>query len=55
MNIENTKELKFQKSEIGNMEWMPYEKCMEKIRDYNIEKKELISSLNNLLLTSIIY
>jgi len=55
INFEDTKELKFQKSEIGNMEWMPYEKCLEKIRDYNTEKKELITSLNNLLLTSIIY
>ena len=55
MNYEDTQELKFQKSEIGNMEWMSYEKCLEKIRDYNIEKKELITSLNELLLTSIIY
>jgi len=39
----------YQKSEIGNMKWFTYEKCVEKIRFYNIEKINLITSINKLL------
>ena len=39
----------YQKSEIGNMKWFTYEKCLEKIRFYNIEKINLITSINKLL------
>jgi 8-oxo-dGTP pyrophosphatase MutT (NUDIX family) len=39
----------YQKSEIGNMKWFTYEKCLKKIRFYNIEKINLITSINKLL------
>ena len=39
----------YQKSEIGNMKWFTYEQCLEKIRFYNIEKINLITSINKLL------
>ncbi len=50
MNYEDTiDESKFQKSEIGNMRWFTCETGLEKIRNYNIEKKELLHSLDELL------
>jgi len=50
MNYEDTiDETKFQKSEIGNMQWFTCEKGLEHIRSYNIEKKELLHSLDELL------
>ena len=39
----------YQKSEIGNMKWFTYEECLQKIRFYNIEKINLITSINKLL------
>ena len=39
----------FQKSEIGNMGWFTYEDAIKKIRDYNIEKLEILSSIKRLL------
>ena len=39
----------FQKSEIGNMGWFKYEDAIEKIRDYNIEKIEILTSIQRLL------
>jgi len=42
-------EQNFQKSEIGNMGWFSYEEAIQKIRPYNIEKIELLTSLHDLL------
>jgi 8-oxo-dGTP pyrophosphatase MutT (NUDIX family) len=39
----------FQKSEIGNMGWFKYEDAIQKIRDYNIEKIEILESIQRLL------
>ena len=39
----------YQKSEIGNMKWCSYEECISKIRNYNIEKIQIMSSINDLL------
>ena len=39
----------FQKSEIGDMKWFSYEECLEKIRDYNIEKIQIVKSIHHLL------
>jgi 8-oxo-dGTP pyrophosphatase MutT (NUDIX family) len=39
----------FQKSEIGDMNWFTYDVCLEKIRFYNIEKLNILKSINNLL------
>jgi len=44
MNVTN-----FQKSEIGNMGWFSYEDAIQKIRDYNIEKIELLKCIDHLL------
>ena len=54
MKYEHTYEMNFQKSEIGNMKWFNYEDTLDKIRDYNIEKIELIMSLDTLLKNNII-
>jgi hypothetical protein len=40
---------KYELSEVSKMEWMSYEKCMEMIRPYNLEKKRLITNVNNCL------
>ena len=45
-SINNTN---FQKSEIGDMDWFTYDKCLEKIRFYNIEKINILKSINILL------
>ena len=38
-----------QKSEVKNMKWFTYKECMDIIRPYNIEKKNIITSVNNAL------
>lgn len=40
---------KYELSEVSKMEWMSYEKCLEMIRPYNLEKKRLIGNVNNCL------
>ena len=39
----------YQKSEVKNMKWLTYSECMEIIRPYNIEKKNMLTSINNTL------
>ena len=39
----------YQKSEIGDMKWLSFEDCMDKIRDYNIEKKNMLIKINSIL------
>lgn len=39
----------FQKSEVSKMEWKTFPKALECIRDYNVEKKQLITRLHNSL------
>lgn len=39
----------YQKSEVKNMKWMTYDECMKIIRPYNIEKKNMLTSINNTL------
>ena len=39
----------FQYSEIGKLKWLTYEECLEHIRDYNIEKKQMLLKVNNLV------
>ena len=39
----------FQKSEIGNMGWFSFEEAITKIRVYNIEKIDLLTSIHHLL------
>lgn len=40
---------KYQKSEVDKMEWKSYEECMSLIRDYNLEKKRVLTNINNTL------
>ena len=37
---------KYQKSEVGKMEWFGFEECIDKIRIYNLEKKRLLTNIN---------
>ena len=37
------------------MKWFSLEEALNRIRDYNIEKKQLLISLNELLKNNIIY
>jgi len=39
----------YQKSEVSKMEWKSFSQCLECIRDYNVEKKQLITKLHNSL------
>ena len=39
----------YQKSEVKNMKWLTYEECMNIIRPYNVEKKNMLTSINNTL------
>ena len=43
-NMEN-----YQRSEVSCMKWMNYESCMNHIRNYNLEKKKVITKVNNML------
>jgi len=45
-NIDLTK---FQKSEVSNLDWKTFEECINSIRPYNLEKKKLITNINNVL------
>jgi 8-oxo-dGTP pyrophosphatase MutT (NUDIX family) len=40
---------KHQLTEIGNINWYKYDECINIIRPYNIEKKNVITKINNLL------
>jgi 8-oxo-dGTP pyrophosphatase MutT (NUDIX family) len=44
----------FQKSEIGGMGWFKYEDAVHKIRDYNIEKIEILTAIDRLLKNKLI-
>ena len=41
----------FDKCEVSAMEWKSYEECMNSIRVYNIEKKRMLTQINNTLTT----
>jgi 8-oxo-dGTP pyrophosphatase MutT (NUDIX family) len=49
MNKSNNFLQNFQKSEVSKMEWKSIENCIESIRPYNLEKKQLISNINKVL------
>jgi NADH pyrophosphatase NudC (nudix superfamily) len=55
MKYEDSHTTNYQKSEIGDMKWFGLEEALDRIRDYNIEKKQLLISLDNLLKNNIIY
>ena len=39
----------FQKTEVSKLEWKTIDNCLESIRPYNLEKKELIQNINKVL------
>ena len=43
-NLEN-----YQKSEVSKLEWKTIDKCLESIRPYCLEKKQLITNINKVL------
>ena len=45
----------FQTHEISKIEWVNIDECISYIRDYNIEKIEIINSIKNLLKTYKLY
>jgi 8-oxo-dGTP pyrophosphatase MutT (NUDIX family) len=49
-NLEN-----FQKTEVSKLEWKTYEECLDCIRPYHLEKKQVIEKVNTLLKDYTIY
>lgn len=39
----------FQKTEVSKLEWKTLDECLESIRYYNLEKKQLINNINKVL------
>ena len=39
----------YQKTEVSKLEWKTVDNCLESIRPYNLEKKELIQNINKIL------
>lgn len=39
----------FQKTEVSKLEWKTIDKCLEAIRPYNLEKKQLIININKVI------
>ena len=46
--IENYME-NFQVTEVSKLEWKTINECLESIRPYNLEKKNLINNINKVL------
>uniref|UniRef100_A0A6C0F5F2 Nudix hydrolase domain-containing protein n=1 Tax=viral metagenome TaxID=1070528 RepID=A0A6C0F5F2_9ZZZZ len=49
MSRDTIQKNEYQTSEVKNMKWLSYKECMEIIRPYNVEKKNIITSVNNTL------
>jgi 8-oxo-dGTP pyrophosphatase MutT (NUDIX family) len=45
----------YQKTEVSKLEWKTIDECLESIRSYNLEKKQLIININNVLLDYRLY
>ena len=48
-DLESTQTSGYQKSEVKNMKWLTYDECMNIIRPYNVEKKNMLTSINNIV------
>jgi len=48
-NEMNNEMLNYQKTEVSKIEWKSFHKCLENIRPYNLEKKQLITNISKLL------
>jgi 8-oxo-dGTP pyrophosphatase MutT (NUDIX family) len=40
---------RFQDSEVSNLQWFTYEEVLEKIRPYNVERKQIVSLVHSML------
>lgn len=49
MSRDTIQKNEYQRSEVKNMKWLSYKECMNIIRPYNVEKKNIITSVNNTL------
>jgi 8-oxo-dGTP pyrophosphatase MutT (NUDIX family) len=49
MNKSNESLQNFQKTEVSKLEWKNIDQCLESIRPYNLEKKQLIVKINKVL------
>ncbi len=48
--VNNTYDLnKFQKSEVSDIKWFNYEDCISKIREYNIERIDILKNVDDVL------
>jgi len=45
----------YQKTEVSKIAWKTYQECMQIIRPYNLEKKQLITNINKVLTDYILY
>jgi 8-oxo-dGTP pyrophosphatase MutT (NUDIX family) len=48
-NDEMIDSCKFQENEVSSVEWKTIDKCLETIRPYNLEKKQIIININKIL------
>ena len=39
----------FQRTEVNKIDWLSLQECLDSIRPYNLEKKEVITKINRLL------
>ena len=50
MNSENTRTIdNYDNAEVSLMEWKTFDECIQIIRPYNVEKKRLITRVENML------
>ena len=55
MNNNVQPEHEFQKNEVSNMEWKYYDEALNVIRDYNLEKKNVLIQVDKILKNYSIY
>ena len=44
----------YQKTEVSKIEWKTVDECLSSIRPYNLEKKNIIKNVNQVLLNYIL-
>jgi 8-oxo-dGTP pyrophosphatase MutT (NUDIX family) len=50
-----TTDTAFQQCEVSKLQWLTYDECIQKIRSYNLEKKKVLTNIDNLLNNSRLY
>ena len=49
LEVDTEEKFNFQDTEVSKIEWKTIDKCLESIRPYNLEKKQLIININKVL------